>query len=229
MRFTSEPQYHFRVEQDKRKSRQVLFETALLLALVLAAQFLCLVWPSIRTIILLVPLGYFFVERRLRHRAVAEAGLNFRAIPRDLVANWFLILSVSLLIPLIEGLAVRAWMPGFLIHVKARFVFTDWQPAVYLPLLAVGTLVEEINYRALFQERLSWFMRTPAAIGIVSVVFGIAHWAKGDPVVVTTDVLLVIVDSLFFGIIFARSKNVYAAWIAHFLGDLFSLLFFNTL
>ena len=56
--------------------------------------------------------------------------------------------------------------------------------------------------------------------------FGIAHWTKGDPVIVMIDVLLVIVDSVFFGIIFARSKNVYTAWISHFLGDLFGLVFF---
>jgi membrane protease YdiL (CAAX protease family) len=226
MKFISEPEQSFQVEQDKRKSRQVLFETVLLLALVFAAQFLWLLWPVIRTIFLLVPLVYFFVERRLRRRTAAEACLNFRAIPRDVVANWFLILLVSIVIPSLEALAVRAWMPEFLSHVKARFPFTGWQPVVYLPLLMVGTLVEEINYRALFQERLSWFIRTPVAIGIVSVVFGIAHWTKGDPVIVMTDVLLVIVDSVFFGIIFARSKNVYVAWIAHFLGDLFSLVFF---
>jgi len=51
----------------------------------------------------------------------------------------------------------------------------------------------------------------PAAIGIASVVFGIGHWAKGVPVIVMIDVLLVIVDSVLYGIIFARSKNVYAA------------------
>jgi membrane protease YdiL (CAAX protease family) len=91
--------------------------------------------------------------------------------------------------------------------------------------LLVGTLWEEIIFRALYQERLSWFIPAPAAIGIVSVVFGIGHWAKGDPVIVMVDVLLVIVDSILYGIIFARSKNIYVAWIAHFLADLFGLGF----
>ena len=36
MKFISEPEQSFQVDQDKRKSRQVLFETVLLLALVFA-------------------------------------------------------------------------------------------------------------------------------------------------------------------------------------------------
>ena len=116
-------------------------------------------------------------------------------------------------------------MPAFLDHVIARLPFTIGQTADYLLLLLVGTLIEEISFRALFQERLSWFIPAPAAIGIVSVVFGIGHWAKGDPVIVMIDVLLVIADSVLYGIIFARSKNVYVAWIAHFLADLFALGF----
>jgi len=93
----------------------------------------------------------------------------------------------------------------------------------YLPVLLIGALWEEINFRAFYQERLSWFTPAPAAIGFVSVVFGIGHWANGDPVIVMIDVMLVIVDSIFYGIIFARSKNVFVAWITHFLANLVAM------
>jgi membrane protease YdiL (CAAX protease family) len=92
--------------------------------------------------------------------------------------------------------------------------------------LIIGALWEEINYRALFQDRLSWFIPTPIAIGIVSVIFGIGHWAQGNPIIVTIDILLIILDSIFYGIIFARTKNVFVSWIAHFLANSFAISFF---
>jgi len=222
----SESEQTLRVEQSKNVSRRVLYETVLILVLTLAAQFLR---KDLRTIFTFVPLVYFIIEHYLRRRTWAEAGFNLRAISRDVAANWFLILLVSIIIQFLVVWAAKAWMPVFLDHVIARLPFTVGQTADYLPMILVGTLVgtliEEISFRALFQEHLSWFIPAPVAIGIASVVFGIGHWAKGVPVIVMIDVLLVIVDSVLYGIIFARSKNVYAAWIAHFLADLFALGF----
>jgi membrane protease YdiL (CAAX protease family) len=43
-------------------------------------------------------------------------------------------------------------------------------------------------YRSLFQERLSWFIKTPVAIVVVSLIFGLMHWSQGNPVVVIADV-----------------------------------------
>ena len=73
------------------------------------------------------------------------------------------------------------------------------------------------------------FIPTPMAIGLVSVLFGIGHWASGNPLIVLLDVLLVIVDSIFYGVLFARSKNVFVSWIAYLLADLFAIGFFLVL
>jgi membrane protease YdiL (CAAX protease family) len=211
-----------RVKQSRDVSRRMLYETVLLLVLTFAAQFM---WKDLRTLFVFVPLAYFFLERHFRRRTWAEVGFNVRAIPRDLVSNWFLILLVSIIIQFLVGWIAKAVMPAYLDHVIARLPFSVGQNSDWLPLLLVATFAEEISYRALFQERLSWFIPSPAAIGIVSVVFGITHWVRGDPVIVLIDVLLVILDSVFYGVIFARSRNVYVSWIAHFLADLFAIGF----
>ena len=110
-------------------------------------------------------------------------------------------------------------------HVIARTPITIDQIAKYIPVLFVGALWEEINFRALYQERLSWFIPQPIAIFIVSVLFGIGALVQGLPVLVMVDVLLVIVYSILYGIIFARSKNIFVTWIAHFLANLFAIGF----
>jgi membrane protease YdiL (CAAX protease family) len=214
-------------EPSKRSaSRRVLYETVVLLVLTFAAQFLP---QGLRMIFTSAPLVYFLIEHYFRHRTWTEAGFNFRAIPRAIAANWFLILLVSVLIQFAVTWAAKSWMPAFIDHVIARLPFTIGHTVDYLPMLLASTLIgalfEEISFRALFQERLSWFLPTPAAIGIVSVIFGIGHWASGDPVIVFIDVLLVILDSIFYGIVFARSKNIYVVWVTHCLANLFAFGF----
>ena len=60
------------------------------------------------------------------------------------------------------------------------------------PAQLLSTLGEEIIYRGFFQERLIWFIGSPLAVLLVS-------------------------------IIFARSKNVLVAWIAHTLADIVAM------
>lgn len=45
-------------------------------------------------------------------------------------------------------------------------------------------------------------------------------WVSGDPVIGGIDVLLVIVDSILYGTIFARSKNIDVAWFTYCLANL---------
>lgn len=209
------------VPSKRSAPRRVLYETIALLVLTFAAQFLP---QGPRIVFTFAPLVYFFVEHFLRRRTWAEAGFNLRTIPHAFATNWFLILLVSVLIQFIVTWAAKTWMPTFIDHVVARLPFRLDQMANYLPVILGSTLIgaffEEVSFRALFQDRLNWFLPTPVAIGIVSIIFGIGHWASGDTVIVFIDVLLVIVDSILYGAIFARSKNFFVVWFAHSLANL---------
>lgn len=211
-----------RVATNARASRRVLTETIVLLALVTAAPLLP---PGLRTLLALVPLVYFFVERHVRHRAWGEVGFRPRALPRDLAANWLPAVLVAVVIQFVVVWAAARWEPGYLDHVIARLPFQLDQAPRLIPLILVATLGEEITFRALFQERLGWFVPVPVAVGVTSLAFGLAHWAKGDPFIVAIDIGLVVVDSVLYGIIYARTRNVFASWVPHFLADLFALGF----
>ncbi len=88
------------------------------------------------------------------------------------------------------------------------------------------TLMEEIVFRVTIQERLSWFIGTPAAILFTSIVFGLVHsvGTTGSIQVVLADVMGVIIDGAFFGIIYAKTHNLAVTWTAHFTADVVGLI-----
>ena len=121
--------------------------------------------------------------------------------------------------------------------------FTAHQLALGLPLcfiwLAIEAgLVEEFFFRALLQSRLSaWFRSEITGIVLMSLVFGLAH-APGfifrhagiveglgtNPSAVDAiaySVVTLAVSGIFFGIIWARTKNLAALVIIHAATDLF--------
>lgn len=85
----------------------------------------------------------------------------------------------------------------------------------------VLTLVEEIVFRVVFQERMSWYIGTPAAIGVAAVLFGLAHavGATGSGQIVLLDVSGVMLDGVFFGLIYARTHNLWLTWATHYAAD----------
>ena len=62
------------------------------------------------------------------------------------------------------------------------------------------------------------------AILTASILFGFAHFAAGPALIVTVDIGLIIVDSILFGIIYARGGNLIVTWAAHLMGDILGLL-----
>jgi membrane protease YdiL (CAAX protease family) len=90
----------------------------------------------------------------------------------------------------------------------------------------VLTLVEEIVFRVVFQERMSWYIGTPAAIGVAAVLFGSAHAvrATGSPAVVLLDVGGVMFDGVFFGLIYARTHNLWVTWATHYAADVVGVI-----
>jgi uncharacterized protein len=195
--------------------------------LVMAASLaISLLVPSLQIVAILIPVAYLIVERHLRKRTWSESGLNIRAFPQDLLHNigWVLLVGVGT-----QALSVFGsyWLlPGYSAHVMARLPFDARAfDSKVLNTLLVITLGEEIIYRALFQKRLSAFLPVPAAIALSSIVFAMMHYVPGPAAIVVTDLGLIVVDSVIYGVIFARSNNVWVAWAAHFLADVCGMVF----
>ena len=203
-------------------NRQVLIETLAITAITFLGMWFV---PSAKTLVALLPVAYLLIERRLRKRSWAELGFNIRTFWADLRANWLLFVVMGFVIQPLIVLGAKGYFPAFLLHVQARLPFeTGISWGVLLPLLAFSLIGEEMTYRTLIQGRLTPFIGVPAAIGVASLLFGLAHFEVGPGLVVFTDVGLIFVDSLLYGVLFARRNNLWVVWLAHLLGDLFGLL-----
>jgi len=90
----------------------------------------------------------------------------------------------------------------------------------------VLTLFEEVVFRVTIQERLSWFIGTPAAILFTSVIFGLVHLigTSGSLPVILLDVAGVAIDGMFFGIIYAKTHNLALTWATHYTADVVGLM-----
>lgn len=148
----------------------------------------------------------------------------------DLRTAWVWFVLVGLLSQPITALLARVFFPEYLAHVQARLPFAlDISLLALLPLLVVSLLGEELTYRALIQGRLALFIGGPVAILVASLLFGMAHLAAEPVLVVLVDVGMKVVDSIWYGIIFARTGNLMVTWAAHLLGDVLGLAVIFTL
>lgn len=205
------------------KTKSILLETICVTAVTLLGFWFL---PAAKTIFALLPVAYLLIERRLRQRSWADLGLpKFHTFWADLRANWVLFALTGFLIQPLTVLWAQAYFPAYLAHVQARLPFTNgigW--GTLLPLLAISLLGEELTYRTLIQGRLTPFIGVPAAVGVASLLFGLAHYAPGPGLVMATDIGLIIFDSILYGAMFARRNNLWVVWLAHLLGDIGGLL-----
>jgi membrane protease YdiL (CAAX protease family) len=169
------------------------------------------------------------------HRAWSDMGLK-RGFVRDFRRVWYYFgidaLLFQILPPTLGIALVFGYYPELLEHITGRisvnFGSLGGVSAVggLLAAALVLTLMEEVVFRVTIQERLSWFIGTPAAILFASIVFGLVHavGTTGSLQVILTDVAGVAIDGVFFGIIYAKTHNLAVTWATHYAADVVGLI-----
>jgi len=184
-----------------------------------------LTFPELKQILALPLIVYMIIESWLRHRSWAENGFNIRSILSGLRQTfvWFLLVAFGTQALFIFG--GYFFLPDLFVHLIGRVPMDISSLNVSLFIsIAIATFLEELIFRALFQNRLSAYVSPAVAIGLVSLVFAFEHYSPGPALIVFVDLLSVFVDSLIYGIIFQRSRNVFVSWIPHYLADIFSIV-----
>jgi membrane protease YdiL (CAAX protease family) len=89
--------------------------------------------------------------------------------------------------------------------------------------LVLVTFVEELVYRGFVQERVSHRCGNLIAIVAASLFMALMHWAPGDPLAVALDLAFVFLDSIMYGLLYARTQSILVSWTAHLGVDLFDI------
>jgi membrane protease YdiL (CAAX protease family) len=199
-------------------SRRALYVT---LAVVGLSMVPGLFVPAAKPVAYIGPLVYLLLERRRLGRSWKEIGINPRAFSRDLIHNWHLFLLVGFFLQLPLPLIARMGWPALLEHVRERvpLLTPSGLGALILTIILIA-FIEELIYRGLLQQRLAWYLSGFPAILIASLVFALQHFTPGSFTVVAADLAFVFLDSLVYGWIFARCRNVLVSWSAHVAADL---------
>jgi uncharacterized protein len=198
------------------KGRRIT-EVLVMIALMLGTAF----WiPELKGLISLVPILYFFVERAIRKdSAQQQGGFRIMSLAQDLRSTWGWVLLVAVGMQAAFLLIFKYFSPETLAHIQDRLPSGGELTTALIAAILIGPLGEEIAYRGLFQERFGWMMPQWAAIVTTSALFALMHFTAGPSEVVFWDLLGVCVDSLIYGIIYAKTRNIYASYIAHLLAD----------
>jgi len=158
-------------------------------------------------------------------RPWSEVGIK-RGFASDLKRVLPLFAVVALILQILPPPLGVSYALGFyseeVAYITGRLTATLGTVVVLVLASVVLTLFEEAVFRVTIQERLSWFIGTPAAIILASLLFGVAHEiaTTGSLPVVLTDYGGVVLDGLFFGAIYARTHNLAVTWATHLTADI---------
>jgi len=154
----------------------------------------------------------------------SELGVKTSGLRGGFRRTWhFFVLSLIVTPPIVWFL-INRYLLEFWIHVFGRVEFIG----IFQTLAATVIIIpfmEEVIFLGLVQEQLSWLTNDPTALIVSSVIFAAVHWNPGVPLVVGVDLFLVFLDSLWFGVIYMKSRNTVLSTFCHSFGNLIFILY----
>jgi membrane protease YdiL (CAAX protease family) len=204
--------------------KRILIET--ILVWIISFLFSIVTIGVVSALAQIVPIVYLCIEKYIRNRTWNEIGFKFRNTMSDIKDSWPWIITVVIVFQMLIVLIGKFLLPDFIVHVRERLPMII-SPSTIISIiitLSIGTFLEEVIYRGFLQERLSWHIKPIFAMLITSIIFGFMHYSKGSPLIVSFDIFGIIIDSIVYGIIFNKTKNIFASWITHYLADVVGVI-----
>lgn len=173
---------------------------------------------NLASVTLLVGIVFYFVTREPEERET----MSLKAVPKAL-KDWKtdILIFMPLVMNLICYALAKMFVPEFLEHLSERTDFLSFNAIlVLIAELVIAALGEEIAWRGFFLAKLSNRIPFALALLITAMLFSLCHFSTGSFVVVLYDLLFIVINAVFYGLIYKRSNNIIVSTIAHFLANL---------
>ena len=216
--------------------KKALVQLTLLMALLLVTIIVSIYSDQPVYIFGYIMIVIYAISRPIRHnRPWQELGLKHGFV-KDFKKVWYYFGIDAFLFQILPptfGLAIIfGYYPELVSHITGRlsinFGSLEGISAVVTLLVAALflTLMEEVVFRVTIQERLSWYIGTPAAILSAALLFGLVHavGTSGSLPIILLDVIGVAIDGVFFGIIYSKTHNLALTWATHYFADVVGLI-----
>ncbi|NYF24806.1 CPBP family intramembrane glutamic endopeptidase [Sporosarcina sp. JAI121] len=166
-------------------------------------------------------IAYILYEKKKFQNKFSVFTFQWGKTKEDIHKYWWLIILPFLAV---IGQIVLAHyvVPAFNEHVMERVepMLHISSIVVLFPQLLLLAFGEELAFRGFAQEKLSELVDSKIAIIAISILFAFAHLSAGSMSVVMYDIGFILIDSILYGILFLKTKNVYLTTIAHFLANI---------
>ena len=210
-----------KVAKGNRTDKKYFYETVLV---IMVTIILFITLNEYSSILTAIPAVYLILERRFRKRSWSDIGFKFKNTMMNIGKVWHWVVLVTFASPIITLIIANLMLPEFIVHVKGRLPMDTSLIIATIITITIGTFLEEIIFRGFIQERLGWFIAGPIAIIISSILFAFMHYSSGDFNIVIFDIITIFIDSILYGIIYAKTKNIFTSWVAHYLCDIVAII-----
>ena len=190
------------------------------IAPVVITSILAIIKPAGLAIIFAIP--YLLIESNINKTSSKDIGFKINNTWSDVKHYWWLI-AAPVILGILSILLSKLILPEFYIHVIERItpMLSLNKALLFVPLqLLVLAFGEEITFRAFLQTKFGNIISPVWAITVTSVVFALAHFSPGSPIVIVYDLIFIFFDSLLYGILYLKTQNIYTCTISHFLANL---------
>lgn len=177
---------------------------------------------NLASVTLLIGIIVYFITREPEDKDA----MSIKAIPQLLKDKKTIVLVfMSMIMDVICFTLAKFLLPEFLEHLSERTDFLAFDKfLILLAELIIAALGEEIAWRGFYQKQLSKMLPFGFAILITSVLFALCHLSSGSTIVVLYDLLFVVIDSVFYGLVFKRTNNIIISTLSHFIANLLGVL-----
>ena len=203
---------------------------AIIIMVVMAAvSFTNLFGLNLSAAAVIVGIIFFFIDKMIEKQPMRGSGLDYKGIGASLKDKkiWFW-LVLPIIMDAVSVVLSILFLPEYIAYETARagsFVPIEVSVSSIL-MFFVFALGEEIAWRAFFQNKLSQALPIVPALLITSLLFSLGHYKQGNTIVILYGLIFTFINSIFYGVIFHKTKNAWVSTLSHFVANVFEVILF---